>query len=438
MLPVKVELNASQKRDMEIARIALMNAAPFFAYYFYAEMVEYPTLETKTAATDGRRIFWNPSYFDTLKGPERTFVLAHEVYHTVMQHPTRMKFYNSQKTLRGLPYDDDVLNQAQDYVINADLIKNAIGICNSSWLYDPKITGEMLAEDVYVDLMKNPPPPQGGSSGQGHGNPTYGDGHKGGTRDKAADANGGRFDSVLSPEVDATTGAEDIPDEATFKEAIARAAAAAKAIGKMPGSMQRMVDELLEPQVQWREKIRMVVTGYIGARHETWSRPNRRRIVLNTRNPITGQGGMMYLPGRRGYGADTVVVVIDNSGSVGDDELAAFFAEGSGILADVRPRRVVLIWCDSKVRQVDEATSLDDLSDIRVKGSPGGGGTSFVPPFEWLKEEGIKPDTLVYLTDMYGDFPDEQPFPVIWCSITEGKEGPFGETVHIDLSKEVR
>jgi predicted metal-dependent peptidase len=103
-----------------------------------------------------------------------------------------------------------------------------------------------------------------------------------------------------------------------------------------------------------------------------------------------------------------------------------------GVIADVRPRRVILIHCDAKVQQVDEASSLDELAHLRVKGSPGGGGTSFIPPFEYLREQGIRPETLIYLTDLMGTFPEDPGYPVVWAATTDA-DVPFGEVVRIKL-----
>jgi predicted metal-dependent peptidase len=421
----KSTLTPSQQKMMEIARTGLMTSCPFFAYYFYSEMEDYPTTEIETAATDGKRIFYNPEYLETLKTPERVFVLAHEIYHVIRRHPARMRHYSSEDSLRGLPWNQDLFNVAADYPINADLVALNIGLCNPAWLYDPSIKPEELAEDLYEKWIKHQPP--SGAAGTQviwwvHS--LYGDGRKGGKADKAAQANAGRFDEVLEPHVDAVTGKEDIPSDVQFREAVARAAAAAKAMGNMPGSFQRVVDEILDPQISWREHIRLLVTQRLGMRAETWETPNRRRLVLNP---------MIILPGRRGFGAGTVVCVIDNSGSIQGKELAAFFGEVGGVIADVRPKRVILIWCDADVRQVDEARSLDELSGIRVKGAPGGGGTDFRPPFEYLAEEQITPDVLIYLTDMEGRFGHAPSYQTIWCSTSKGKTAPFGDVVEITL-----
>jgi predicted metal-dependent peptidase len=431
-LPLKVTLTPDQKQMMEIARVGFMNACPFFCYYFYSEMEEYPTAAIPSAATDGRRVYYNPDYLQTLKGPERVFVLAHEVYHAIQRHPSRMKHYSSVGKLRNFDWDQELFNVCADYIINADLVASNIGMCNPAWLYDPQVSGKDLVEDLYEKYFV-PPPPNGGQGGNGQqsqhgqGNSTYGQARGSrvpGKPDNYAANNGGRFDELREPYTDTVTGREDLPSESEHREAVARAAAAAKAIGKMPASFQRMVDEILEPQVSWREQLRLLITGRIGNKTETWNRPNRRRLVLN---PI------IIVPGRADYGAGTVVCAIDSSGSIGDKELSAFFAEIGSILANVRPRRMILIWCDAKIQRIDEASSFDELEAIRVKGGVGGGGTDFRPPFEWLAEQDIKPDMLMYMTDLLGSFPVEKPgYHVIWCATTE-HEVPWGDVVRIKV-----
>ena len=59
--------------------------------------------------------------------------------------------------------------------------------------------------------------------------------------------------------------------------------------------------------------------------------------------------------------------------------------------------------------------------------------TSFIPPFRWCDENGVKPDTLVYFTDTGGQFPDEEPpFPTIWCCSEKWIEPPFGEIIMME------
>jgi predicted metal-dependent peptidase len=59
----------------------------------------------------------------------------------------------------------------------------------------------------------------------------------------------------------------------------------------------------------------------------------------------------------------------------------------------------------------------------------GGGGTDFRPCFDWIEENAVRPDMVVFLTDLYGTVPIERPaYDVIWAS-TGGREAPFGRIV---------
>lgn len=419
MYTLAKDITYAEKFAAETARTGLMSTQPFYAHYFYSQMREVPTRDIETAATDGRTIFYNPAYLASLKAAEAVFVFAHEVDHVICRHPQRSMHYRKEGNVQGKPYDASHCNVAMDYCVNAGLMQQGVGMMNPSWLYDPNTTAEDLWEDVYVRTYKDRKPGGGGTTFGGSGRAP-----RGAKGDKTADGAGGSFDQVLDPPIDPVTGRVDVPDPAEFKEAIARAAAAAKAMGSLPGRIQRIVDDILEPQIDWREHVRLLITGKIGDRRETWDRPNRRRLALNP---------LIITPGRAGHGADTVACVVDNSGSISEKEMAAYFTEIGAVLADVRPKRVVLIWCDAKVQQVDIANSLDDMIDIRVKGSPGGGGTSFRPPFIYLEDEGIVPDTLIYLTDMCGGFPDKAPaYPVVWCATTDA-EAPWGDTVRVKV-----
>jgi predicted metal-dependent peptidase len=76
------------------------------------------------------------------------------------------------------------------------------------------------------------------------------------------------------------------------------------------------------------------------------------------------------------------------------------------------------------------------MNVIRALGAQGGGGTSFVPVFKWIEENDIEPEALVYLTDMYGDFPSKAPsYPVLWGSISKGVPAPFGEVVDVPIQE---
>ena len=62
----------------------------------------------------------------------------------------------------------------------------------------------------------------------------------------------------------------------------------------------------------------------------------------------------------------------------------------------------------------------------------GGGGTSFLPPFEWIGTQGLRPDVLIYFTDAEGTFPPLPPvYPVLWLVKGRGAV-PWGERIQLN------
>ena len=122
-----------------------------------------------------------------------------------------------------------------------------------------------------------------------------------------------------------------------------------------------------------------------------------------------------------------LVVAVDCSGSIGQEELNQFAAEVTTIHQDQKPVKITVMYFDSEISHVDEYTRDDEL-DIKMHG---GGGTAFSPIFEKIEELNIEPVACVVLTDLYcNDYGDTPAYPVLWVSNgRDGEDTPFGETV---------
>lgn len=426
MREIKVTpLTPQQEKLWSDTRAALIWHCPAFSHIFYtllqntgskASAVFTDDKEIPIAATDGSNLIFNtgPEGFFRFNLNQRVFIVSHEILHCIFNH-IGISFHLS---MRGkvsytdghvLPYDADQMNSAEDFVINAVLVESKVGefpkdsAGKQLGLYDDKVaTSASNSLDTYRKIFR-----KGGGGGGG----------------KA-----GSFDVHLPP--GASVGKDPVTasnehNKAAWDTEVASAISVAKAMGKLPMELKRALDSVLEPKVDWREKIRSLFARKVGSGTFDWRRPDRRLITRD-----------IYAPGRSGFGAGTVVVGIDTSGSIGARELDMFMAEMSGILEDVRPKRLVIMWCDAKVHRVDEAEEASDLNVIRAKGAPGGGGTSFVPVFDRISKDGLQPEALVYLTDGLGSFPHvAPPYPVIWGNIYPSSKYPFGDVV--DIPKQV-
>lgn len=410
-------ITPEQERLWIDTRTAVLWVAPAFTYLLYnmmnpheSKLVAYFTKEVPIAATDGLCLFLNPETFFKYTLQERVFIVAHEIMHCVYNHNGLMHVWNTAKKVSyadgtSLPYDQELANVAADLIINDLLVDSQIGTFNKDWLHDKTLADcSMSFADAYKKIFKQKQGGGGGGKGGGAG---------------GGNLSGKGFDQHLKPGAgfgQNPTVAQQGRDQGAWDAAIN----AAKAQGKLPAAMERAFTVATEPQVDWREVIHAFFARKVGNGSEDWRRPDRRFI-----------GADMYLPSRSGHGAGTIAVAIDTSGSIGQPELDVFFAELQGILVELRPRQTLVMWCDAQVHKVDEIEQPEDIGGLKPVG---GGGTSFVPVFEWLAENDVVPDALVYLTDMYGTFPDKAPrYPVLWGRTTK-QEAPWGDVVDVPLN----
>jgi predicted metal-dependent peptidase len=321
---------------------------------------------------------FNPDFIKDLSDEQIKFLVAHECMHPMLDHNFRRGGRNPGKW-----------NRAGDYVINQLLHDENIGKfieggCLDKNIYD---AGKGTSDGIFNILEDQPGDGEGGmGEGGGIGNDLQ--------------------DSPGSP-------AEREQAAAEMKVRVAQAAQAAKMMGKMSANMQRVVGELLQPKVDWRDVLRNFVEK---AKNDsrTWARPNRRFLA---------QG--MYLPSIGGEVLGEVVVAIDCSGSIGEKEISEFAAEVTAIWEDSKPIRLHAVYFDSEVCHY-EKFERDDTLHIEPHG---GGGTAFSPVFRYIDTHGIEPVATIFLTDLCcNDFGPQPGHPVLWVSNTEGK-APWGEVV---------
>jgi predicted metal-dependent peptidase len=395
-------------------KTALLLHVPFFASLLLDIMDVrigtfdhvFPPGMPPTMATDGKTIYIDEKFMNTLSVPEAVFGVCHEIGHAMWDHMQRGKTYLD-TGFDGKEFHPMLFNVAADYVINDMLVKSGVGAMkkfdhddpqgrykkgDNEWLLDPKYTCEMAVEEVYRDLLKD------AKKNKGKGTP-------------------GQGQDIHIFETGKVSSAE-------MKRAIQTAVDTAKACGKLPGALKRYADEFLESKVSWQEMLRTTVVTATTRDTTTWARAHRRRLAQQR----------MYLPRAAAFGCDLIMVFVDTSGSIGPKELNVFFSELADIIRTCHPETVVVLGVDSAVASVEELTG-----DVDITQNPpevgGGGGTDFRPAFKWVEADGRIPDAAVYFTDMMGPFPDKDPgYPVIWCSTSENAEGPFGKTIYVDAS----
>jgi predicted metal-dependent peptidase len=401
-----------------------------------------------TTATDARAFYYNPGYIRDLSLDQTQFMLAHEALHCALSHFARRQHRVKHRW-----------DLACDYAINPLLVDDGLKPPPNALLM-PLYKG-MTAEEIYpllddndqsetLDTHAYDSESDGGQQGehsdlderdiqrrqQSQGE--QGDaGERGGAEPRAdasagSDARGEAKDSgsgaapqdaTPKQQDDASAGAPPplTPDEretlqVQWQQRMAGAAQQAMQAGKLRGELKRMIDHLLQPQLPWR----MLLARYMNSitrEDYSWSRPSRRE-------------GDYLMPSLRSHQLD-LVVAIDTSGSIKDAEMQEFIDEVDALKAQVRAR-VTLLPCDAGLCEGAPFTFEPWEQFQRPEGIGGGGGTSFRPVFQWVEQQGLQPDLLVYFTDADGEFPErEPPYPVIW--LVKGRSPiPWGQRIQLN------
>jgi predicted metal-dependent peptidase len=382
------------------ARTGLVIAYPFFGTLaFRLELVEDP--KVKTTAVDGRRLAFNPAWSDVTPMPELEAAFAHQVLTCALGHHLR----------RGTR-DRAIWNDASDHAVNQEL-KQAGFSLPAGALLDPRFSG-LHTEAIYAALEAEKPQDGGGQGdgqGQGQSSPKGdpGQSQPGGKGEEAT----GTVEDARDEGGQGADEAEKAQQAVDWQEAVAQASQVARGCGKLPGGIERAIQEFLNPKVDWREALPRLLTAKAKEDY-SWSRPNRRYM---------SQG--IYLPSLDSIKAGVLALAVDISGSISQATVDQFVAEIEEIRAVMKPEELVVMMFDTQVRKT-YCFGSDDLISIKAMG---GGGTAFDHPVRLLAEEGVVPDFLVYLTDLCSSaFPPEPEYPVVWVSTMKGK-APFGDVI---------
>ncbi len=383
------------------ARVGLLLKQPFFGNMATRMQIKCADDWCPTAATDGRNFYYNTKFVEKLSVKKLEFLFAHEICHCVFDHFGRVG-----------SRDRQLSNIAQDFAVNQILVDDRIGerITEVKICQDNKYRG-MAWEEIYDDLMKNVKTismDQLGELLDQHINEQEHDGQGAG---KGKDGKGGT--PVLTKEE-----AQAIRDE--IKQAMIQSAAAAGA-GKTPLGIQRLIKDLTEPKMNWRELIRMNIQSIIRNDY-SFTRPNRKAMHSGA-----------ILPGMKNDETIDVAIALDMSGSIGDADAKVFLSEVKGIM-DQYQDYSIHIWCfDTDVYNPQRITQ-DNGDELLSYDLQGGGGTDFEANWQFMKDNDIQPKKFIMFTDGYpcGGWGDEDYCDTLFIVKGSNNEAPFGQTVIYD------
>ena len=366
------------------------------------------TKDIPTAGTNGRDVMYNPDFIDTMNDKELTFLILHEAIHKVFQH---MHMW-----IKLFKEDARLANIAADYVVNSSILEADPNekrcVMPKGALYDPKYNG-MTTKQIFELLKKNPPPQRGqGGSGKSH---------QCGELESSQETPQETLDSHDWEGAEKMSTAEKLKTQKQVDQALRQGEIIR---GKMGGSANRGVQELLEPQVDWREQLREFVTTVCRSKDETsFKRPHRRFI-----------GQDIYMPSMIGNCVNKIVIAGDLSGSISKKTERKFLTEAIQVCKDVNPQSIDLIWWDYDV-QGHEVYMEGEYDTILERTKPkGGGGTRVGCVNKYIKDNRLEPDVVIILTDGYveNDWGGAWDYPTLWAITEKRITSPHGKSIYID------
>ena len=406
---------SSEKRREYVKRILLSRMRILCNNGFYGLLLMHMNfaIDTgcETACTDGRKIYFGPSFLNNLDDDELDFIMMHEVMHCALQH-----------CIRGKDYDQEAFNIACDIVVNSNILESNKGNIKSITL---KKYGESMhvapdgeegrfytAEEVYAMLpvkgkKKGASGMMGsGGNGGGNGSGNWDDHSKWGTADE---------DQYLQDEwsknlLDASEAIE-IRDPSNKR-------------GLIPLCADRIIKELRKPQTDWRtilnDFVQEEITDY------SFTPPDRRF----DESPF-------FLPdyNEKDETVKDILFMIDTSGSMSDEAITAVYSEIKGAIDQFNGHlQGWLGFFDAEVVEPKPFSSEEEFRIIRPKG---GGGTRFDIIFKYVeKHMDTLPASIIIMTDGYADFPKEEEameIPALWLLVTDDVEPPWGKVARIKV-----
>lgn len=412
----QVEINKKEdsaaREKLVTARIGLLLNAPFFGHLASRMKLVNADDWLSTAATDGRNFYYNSKFVNSLPLRQAEFLVGHEVLHAVYDHIGRCG-----------GRDRKIANIAMDFVVNADLISQRLGekISVVPVLYNKKYEGWSF-EEVYDDLIENSDKVnlselaeqvlddhiEGDQECDGDSDKGNGDG---------SDQNGGRGKRPTLSDEERRA----IRDE--LRQATIQASQSVKSKGDIPLGVQRLIKNLTEPKINWRELLEQQVQSVLKDDF-SWMRPSRRNWHIDAIFPGTIPGNMI-----------DIAIALDMSGSISDEDSRVFLSEIKGIM-DSYTDYSIRLWCFDTDIYNDETFTPDCGKEIVEYEPAGGGGTSIDRNWTYMQENDIVPQKFIVFTDLY----DRITAPEDYCDtvwIIKGNpnaEPPFGVWAHYENS----
>ncbi|ASV44184.1 hypothetical protein PBI_SCTP2_169 [Salicola phage SCTP-2] len=395
-----------------INRLRMMQREPFYgtiALNLRLKAVDCEDQTVRSIMVDGRTLYYNPWFINALDDDEIVFAIAHEVMHCALRHLTR----------KGKKDNDDYWKSA-DYVINHILVRDGVGrFPGVGGLYDENLA-DKSTEEIYDLLHEQKQNQSQGGQDQGDDGQSNFDDHFD-VQQSQDGSNGQDGDTIIMTESEMAK--LDNEMQSAMMQA-SEIASGSKSAGSVPAEIQRMIKEITEPVMNWRDFIRENAKSKVKTDY-SWKRPNKRFLSAG-----------IIIPGIVVDDHYEFTVAVDASGSMSNDQLTDFLSEIYFIGNCFTSFKIGIFTFDTKVYGYKEFDQ-DNIDELLEYAPQGGGGTDFMACWEFMKNNDICPDTFVMLTDGMpnGSWGDPEYCDTIFLihdehAISQKVEAPFGTTLY--------
>lgn len=390
-----LEISEPAKLRIMAARIIAQMRWPYISsVLFNLKLVEVNSVHLPTMAVDaGWRLYYSPEFVMNESPDSLATVLIHESLHCLMAHNERFE------NLSDIDKNPYLWNVCGDCSIN-QIIDDA----NMTWTEsvtpvrygdyeDTGINSTQITETAYAILLK-----------WVIENKSEED-----RRFLPSDCGSVAGGVVRVYEIDrrnSDSPAMDAEQQMGSRDRVAGAILSGSTNrGDVPAGLVRWAEDHLDPQVNWRKQLgvslRRAVANIAGRRDYSYMRPSRRQEAMRL------IGSNVLLPSLRQPAPPRVTVVVDTSGSIGEDELRKFLGEVSGIVKAVGfVGGVKVIPCDAEAYPAQVFKNSNQLAELKLFG---GGGTDMREGIQAAISARQKPDVIVVITDGLTPWPDEKP-----------------------------
>ena len=423
------------------AIIDLQNDQPFFAHILlsmkFKEMPANYPMQTIGVSIRGE-LMYAKDFVEKCSRKELAGCMCHEVLHLALLHFVRAKKLYFDKD----QFKQQISNIAQDVIVNQIVLTENMNLPDGAIPVDTYADKSKFSlgeegeinicienvsqknwEQVYDEIMKQikdqkdlkggGQQPQAGSVGgrlAGH------DHHDlQGDSDNNGENGDGESESMSSEELSSL--------EQEWQSKLAEAAMFAKQQGKLPAGVERVVNDLLNPQVKWSSYLMRYIKPHIIPTDWTYQKPHKKSQALK-----------VYMPNVLRDNVE-VEVLVDTSGSISEEELKNFLTEIVGIANAFSNIKLTVSYADTEIAARKSFTN-PTVCELLAFKPKGGGGTDMEGALVEIKNEGSEAPVTIVLTDGYTNLHKSTgfklPFEVIWVSTTKNINFPYGQVINLN------